>query len=842
MLRIITGRAGAGKTSGIMEELRADIAAGLSGRLLLVPEQFSHEAERELAHAAGPGLALCAEVLSFTGLARRLEAEAGPGGRSALTAGGRLLCMALAVDNVCTSLRVYARARRSPEMQLELLGALDELTAAEIGPARLMEAAERAPGVLGDKLRDLALLSEAFAAAVGSERLDPGGSLDLAAERLERSDFARGGVVYIDGFTDFTAQEKRIIELLLGRADVTVCLTLDDIDGGSELFDLARSTARWLMRRAREEGIACRVETAGAGERSPMDVLADNLLAYPAREFDAAGRISLHTAPQIADECAFAAAKTLELARSGCRWRDIAVAVRGFEDYRCALEAAFARCGVPLFVSRQVDIMQKPLPTLISAAYEAVLGGWEAAEVFAYLRGGLAGLSEDECDELENYCFTWDIASRRWHSEGDWTMHPDGWGGKYDEAARARLERINSLRHRAAGPLLEFEAAVRGAETAREHCAALAGLFAALELPVKLAERAAELESARRRQAAAEYSRVWDAAVDALEQCCAIMGGMEIEGADFRAAVSADALAVQCGRHPRLARHGRRRRPGAYAPPAHKAPYHPRRGRGAAARARAEGGVFSADERRALAGLGVELDAGDAELWREYTLIYNSVTLPSETLTITSPLFASDGSAREPGLLMRRAAGLFGLKITPVDRAGALLASENTAVDLAASALAGDDSAPAQAALRYFRRTDPGRLERIRSAAAIGRGRLSRESALGLYGRDLRLSASRLERFANCRFSYFMNYGMRAKPRAKAEFKAPEAGTFIHYILQNCAAAAPEGNIAALTDERLDALTREYSARYLEENLGGARGRRRASSTSSTASPRARSA
>ena len=285
---------------------------------------------------------------------------------------------------------------------------------------------------------------------------------------------------------------------------------------------------------------------------------------------------------------------------------------------------------------------------------------------------------------------------------------------------------------------------MRGANTAREHCAALAGLFAALELPVKLAERAAELESAGRRQAAAEYSRVWDAAVNALEQCCAIMGGMEIEGADFARLylltlsqynvgvipVSLDMAAA--GDLERMRRRhikhliilgadeGRLPAPGP------------------------EGGVFSADERRALAELGVELDAGDAELWREYTLIYNSVTLPSETLTITSPLFASDGSAREPGLLMRRAAGLFGLKITPVDRAGALLASENTAVDLAASALAGDDSAPAQAALRYFRRADPGRLERIRSAAAIGRGRLSRESALGLYGRDLRLSASRI--------------------------------------------------------------------------------------------------
>ena len=49
MLRIITGLAGAGKTAKIMEEIRADVAAKLGGRVLLVPEQYSHEAERELA-------------------------------------------------------------------------------------------------------------------------------------------------------------------------------------------------------------------------------------------------------------------------------------------------------------------------------------------------------------------------------------------------------------------------------------------------------------------------------------------------------------------------------------------------------------------------------------------------------------------------------------------------------------------------------------------------------------------------------------------------------------------------------------------------------------------------
>ena len=84
MLRLITGRAGAGKPALVMDEIRRAALSGEGGRVLLVPEQYSHEAERELARVAGPGLPLCAEVLSFTGLARKLEAELGSGGTRCL--------------------------------------------------------------------------------------------------------------------------------------------------------------------------------------------------------------------------------------------------------------------------------------------------------------------------------------------------------------------------------------------------------------------------------------------------------------------------------------------------------------------------------------------------------------------------------------------------------------------------------------------------------------------------------------------------------------------------------------------------------------------------------------
>ena len=272
MLRIIPGRAGAGKTAKIMEEIRSCAEQGLGGRILLVPEQYSHEAERELARVVGPRLALYAEVLSFTGIARRVDAQLGPGARTALSKGARLLCMSLALDGVYTRLRFYARARRSPELQLKLLEAIDELSAAELDGEALEDAAGKLPASLGGKLRDLALIMEAYSAAVGSERTDSADRLSLLARRLPHSDIASGGSVYIDGFTDFTAQEKRIVFELMRRADVTVCLTLDSAEYGSELFDITRSTARALLRFAREEGLPSRVEELEAPLRSPMDV------------------------------------------------------------------------------------------------------------------------------------------------------------------------------------------------------------------------------------------------------------------------------------------------------------------------------------------------------------------------------------------------------------------------------------------------------------------------------------------------------------------------------------------------------------------------------------------
>ena len=79
MLHLLYGPAASGKTDLLMGRIRTAVAARTPGQVLLVPEQYSHEAARALCAACGDSLSLYAEVLSFTGLARRVAAETGAG-------------------------------------------------------------------------------------------------------------------------------------------------------------------------------------------------------------------------------------------------------------------------------------------------------------------------------------------------------------------------------------------------------------------------------------------------------------------------------------------------------------------------------------------------------------------------------------------------------------------------------------------------------------------------------------------------------------------------------------------------------------------------------------------
>ena len=116
MLRFFIGRAGTGKTAAVIAEIKKNMTRPGGRDLLLVPEQYSHEAERELCRACGDRLSLTGEVLSFSGLQRSMAARLGGAALPWLDKGGRMLCMALALQGAGPRLRVYGAAQYRPEL------------------------------------------------------------------------------------------------------------------------------------------------------------------------------------------------------------------------------------------------------------------------------------------------------------------------------------------------------------------------------------------------------------------------------------------------------------------------------------------------------------------------------------------------------------------------------------------------------------------------------------------------------------------------------------------------------------------------------------------------------
>ena len=819
MVRLILGRAGTGKTGRIFNEIAARVAAGEGGTILLVPEQYSHEAERELCAAAGDRLSAYAEVMSFTALARRVFSDCG-GARELLDAGGRLLCMAVAAEEAGGALRLYGRARRNVHLLTALISAVDELKNAGLDAPALMEAAAQADGALADKLTDLAVLLEAFNAVQGRSGADSADALALLAELIGQSS-AVCGCFYVDGFTDFTALERGVLRAIIAAgADITVCLSCTG-DDGSGPYVLPARTARWLERTAEEQGQTCRREwMERAGDDTPIDFFCAHLFDFSRPEApENDGSVTLVTAATPYEECELAAARMRALAQAGCRWRDMAVAVRGFDGCRSALEAACERYGVPLFLSGRGDILRKSLPLAITSALECVTHGWEYEAVFGYLKTGLAGIDPAELDELENYVILWSVRGRMW--QRPFTQHPDGYNQPVSDASRERLKALELLRGRIAAPLQRLERALSAAQTARAHAMALADFLEDIALAETLEARAAALDGRGDAAAAMEYRQLWELVCTALEQFALTLGDMPMDAERFAALwtlmlsqydvgvipVSLDR--VQAGEMDRMRRRHIRHLLVLGATdeqlPA------PDEG----------GGIFSPDEKARLNGLGLDLPDAEEALGREFGVIVNCLSLPSDTLWISHPLTAADGSPARPSLIVQRAQALLGLPDERGNVLAARLGAVSPARSLAVLAAAGDPSPEAAAALAFFRsRGEAEEPERLALAARAGRGCLSPEAVRAIYGKKPALTASRAEKFNSCRFGYFLQYGLKAKPRQRAVFDPRDYGSFLHEILKNVAQDAMDaGGFKAVTRAQIEKFTDRRVDEYISREL-----------------------
>ena len=817
MLNLLYARAGRDIRGELLERMGASPARR---RLLIVPEQFSHESERAMCAALGGGASMSCEVLSFTRLAGRLTDAAGGGAAPMLDPGGRMLLMYAALRRVADALTTYRAPSRKPAFLTGLLATVDECRSYRVEPEALMAAGEELGGRQGDKLKDLGLIYAAYRGLEAQGAADPRGRLDRLAVQLEGTRWGAGMAFYVYGFTDFTPQEERVLSALMAQGELTVALVCGGEDDPSGIFQPALRCAGRLARLAKAGAVPVREEVLDRPlARCPsLAFLEENLFGEgPGQAWAGECAVVRVAAASPRQEVEWCAAEILRLLREeNCRCRDIAVCARRLDGYGELVESVFARYGVPVFLSAMEDVLEKPVLALVTSALAAAGSDYPYEELFRYLKTGLTGITEEERDLLENYVLTWDLKGPAWTRQKPWDMHPEGYGREFTPADTALVAWLDGLRRRVIAPL---EALRKGTDkTGRGRALALYQLLEDIDLPTRLGQRADSLDRRGERTAAAQYRQLWDILAGGLEQCALLLGDTELELEEFSrlfslvlsqydvGAIPVSLDAVTVGDAPRMAHKEV------------KALFLLGADSGAIPDCAVSPGLFTDQDRDALSAMEVELaPRQEDKLRREMTIAYETCCRPSQRLYVSYSAGEGDNQ-RTPCFLWARLGALF--PDAPVRDGGDPLA-RLSAPD-AALELAGSSPAVAEALKRVPGLSD--RVERIQDAAGWRRGRLSRPAVDALFGPVVPMSATKLDLVNSCHFGYFLRFGLDAKPRQRAAFRAAEYGTFVHDVLERTLRAAREEGTPLDDVRAVERLSQAAAERYEREVLSNLEG------------------
>lgn len=817
VLKVLLGRARSGKSAWVLQRIKQTGDAAQS--VLIVPEHASHAAELDLCRACGDGASRFAEVLTFKLLASRVLSLTGGSADVTLDNGGKLLLLQRVLQRLSSSLAVYRRPSRRSAFLQSLLGVMEELQAYAVDPQKLIEAAQQIPGDGGLRLHDTALIYAAYMADLTADGRDSRDRLEKLEQQLEDSHYIDGKDVYLDGFSYFTARECNILRIMLRRArSVTVTVLGDSRD--RELFAESVRLRERLFALCRELGAAYDEQelapNSGTDELSHLE----RCFFGEARRYEgASGKIRIFEAVNLREECEWAASEILRLVREeGCRFRDIAVTARNLSAVEDILCSVFARYGIPVFAARRSAVLDQSVTALLLGALRAVSGGFEYEDVFSCLKTGLAGLSEEETDRLENYVLKWDIHGSMWLRETPWTGHPEGYGIEWDAVAEEELATVNALRERVRAAFVLLHEGVKGMGAAEQKMRALYAFLEHIRLPEALEERTRDLFARGEGKRAEELSQLWNLLCGVMDQFVDILGDSELDAEEFARLVHLVLSQYSIGTIPvsldqvKLSEMTSNDRHSAKVLFLIGANDHvlPTVTSGA--------GLLKDEDRAALEAHDISLSPyGMQQLQLEMQNLYAALAQPTQRLYVSYPVFEEGGTQLRPSFAVGRILTLFPqIKVERKDADKDFrLSAIRPALDCAAEEIGGE-------VWQYFvnRGDFDSQLRAMETASHYARGKLSHDAVRALYGENITLSASKMDKARSCHFAYFMQYGLKAKERKAAGFDAPQTGTFVHDVLENTLKRAREqGGLKKLSAQHVRTIVHEAIAEYMAREL-----------------------
>ena len=823
-LRFYFGPSGSGKSHRIYEEIMQR-AAQEPGRnfLIIVPDQFTMQTQKDLVMRSDRGGILNIDVLSFGRLSHRILEEVGTKEMPVLDDTGKSLVLQKIAADLKEQLPAMGSLLHKQGYIHEVKSAISEFMQYGISTQdmdKLIASAEKR-GALAMKLRDLKTLYRGFQDYIRDHFITTEETLDVLRRSLVKSKILPDSVVVFDGFTGFTPIQNRLIQELMRVCEETiVTVTIGEeedpyqMDGEQKLFHLSKKTVADLVKLAVEAEVTRGEDVFVKGgpnrftEAPALCYLEQNLFRYQYEPYTKKQReICMFEALSPREEVHQTALYIRKLIREeGLTYRDIAVVIGDLEGYASYVETEFGQLEIPCFLDRTRGIVLNPMIEYIKSALQLYIRDFSYDTVFHFLRSGMADISREEIDELENYVIRTGARGYRTYSRlftRKTEEMQQGSGQEDTERAEETMERLNRIRQQFADTVEILHMAPRA--KAGEYVDHLYDFLEQNQVQQKLLNYQQQFEQEGDLAKAREYAQIYRLVMDLLDQIYELLGEEEISLQEFADILEAGFGEITVGTIPQnvdriVVGDMERTRLKQV-----KVLFFLGVNDGNIPKNASKGGIISDMDREFLIESGTEMAPSPRQqMYIQRLYLYLNMTKPSERLYLSYAKVNSDGKGIRPSYLIDTVRKLFPQLAVEYPQNRSRLEQIEGRQE-GARYLAEELREYADGTLREEERQDFYLMYRAYEADPEGRDRLtaaafrrykesglSRIVARALYGRQLENSVSRLETYAACACRHFLQYGLSLQEREEFGFEVSDMGNVYHAVLENFAGKLAE--------------------------------------------------
>ncbi len=830
-LRLITGRAGVGKSQYMRREVAdASMSNPLGSPIFfVVPDQMSFSTESALSTTQEVKGIIRTQVTTFKRLAWRVLQETGGISRQEISGFGYRMLIRRLLEEHKEEFSLFKQAanKRGFTDQMEML--LKEFTRYCLDCDTLHSLEESlkqvdAPRTLQDKAHDLSVLLRALEERLGTAYIDSEGYYALLSKQIHQSELIAEADIYVDGFVTMTTREYEILgELMKHAKRVTIALPLnneiEDLMDDQSLFHGAAKTAERLKEMAHEGSVVIEPSVHLIENKrfmnSEIQHLEENLHTYPAPAIDNHEHVHVIEADSRRAEVHAVARHIRRLVRDEqMRYQDIAVLYRQPEVYDELIETTFAQYDIPVFINRKKAMLHHPLVELSRSVFESILNDYQYESMFRAIKTDLIfplqankQIWRERADRLENFVISQGIYGDRWTDEKRWLVKKYR-GLEFHTKAqtdeeRALQEDITAVRDCMLAPLQTLAHKIKNSETGKEVAQALFEFVEELYIFDKIQILKDDENEHGHLLLATEHDQAWSQWVDVLDQFVLMFGDEKLtpkesfrlleEGFDTlefsRIPPSLDQVTVATVDLSRLSNI--------------RAAFVIGVNDGVFPKRIDQEGLLSDTEREWFMQIGFELaPTSKMRLMDETYMAYRAVTTASDKLFISYAVADEEGKALLPSTYIKRLQKLMPnieVELAVIDPA---VLKENAkhyiqhprptmqflATKIKQARTEGQLEEEWLAVASYYE-NDPywqSVFKRVMRPLSnpVKAQRLNPDTTNALYGDSFTSSVSRVEKYYSCPFAHFATYGLQLEERSEYRLEAPAIGDLFHAALK----------------------------------------------------------